>query len=61
MFKNFKKIIYYFDIGYYYKRYNKIHIIDLYDKNKYYDITKKVRNMGVLDEEELLFIKTLPN
>ena len=53
MIQNFKKIL-----NFYYKT-NKIHIE--YDKNKYYDITKKVRNMTVLDDGELLFIKTLPN
>jgi len=53
MIQNFKKIL-----NFYYKT-NKIHIE--YDKNKYYDITKKVRNMTVLDDKELLFIKTLPN
>jgi len=41
---------------------NKIYVNEItYDKNKFYDITKKIRNFTPLDEQEMFFIKKLPH
>ena len=53
MIKNFKKCIKKF-------KNNKINDDNILNE-KHYDLLKKIRNLTTLDEEELLFIKSLPS